>query len=194
MPVKPLISPARAFLYSPLGSRFSQTSNRGIDEDLDEVALLHRGPHGVAIAAIGADEGGQRDQAGIANNLATAPMRRMFSSRSWAEKPSPNRLANSSPWRSLSMPGPAFKPMRTLSPSSTKLCSTSLVQFVVDQIRDRALSARAQAGEPNHATLVPVELFALFARDAVFVPGDVGIVGHALRRAPSSPKCQVFAG
>ena len=53
-----------------------------------------------------------------------------------------------------------------------------LVQLVVDQVRDGALAAGAQAGEPNHAALVAVELLALFAADAVFVPGDVGIVGH----------------
>ena len=40
MPVKPLISPARAFLYRPFGiARFAHFERR-IDEYLDEIARL----------------------------------------------------------------------------------------------------------------------------------------------------------
>ena len=56
----------------------------------------------------------------------------------------------------------------------------ALVELVVDQVRDGALAAGAQAGEPNHAALVAVELFALVAADAVLVPVYVGVVGHGL--------------
>ena len=120
------------------------------------------------------------------NSLATAPMRRMFSSRSWAEKPRPNRLANSSPCRSLSMPGPAFRPWRMLSPSRTKLCKPQRVQLVIDQVRDGALAAGAQAGEPDHAAGMAVAFFPFRPADAVFVPMDLDLMllGHS-RKTPS---------
>ena len=35
------------------------------------------------------------------------------------------------------------------------------MQLVVDQVRDRALAAGAQAGEPDHAAFVAVEFLAL---------------------------------
>ena len=114
------------------------------------------------------------------NSLATAPMRRMFSSRSWAEKPRPNRLANSSPWRSLSMAGAAFRPWRMLSPSRTKLCmpaecslwSTRLATVLLPQ----ALRPVNQTTQPAW----PLRFSRSCAGNGVFVPMDLNLrfVGH----------------
>ena len=76
------------------------------------------------------------------------------------------------------MPGPAFSPMPHVVAVEHEAVQPLLVQLVVDQVRDRALAAGAQAGEPNDAALVAIELFALFASDAMFVPGHIGVVSH----------------
>ena len=52
-----------------------------------------------------------------ATRSATAPMRRIFSCRSWGANVKPKRRANSSPYAASSA-GDAFRPCRTLSPSS----------------------------------------------------------------------------
>ena len=55
------------------------------------------------------------------------------------------------------------------------------MQLVIDQIADRAFAASAKACEPNHAALVLVERFALFAGNAVIVPMNVNLlVRHGL--------------
>ena len=56
-----------------------------------------------------------------AKRSATAPIRRMFSSRSAGPKPSPKRVAKASSWRWRRSAGAALSPRRTLSPSRTKL-------------------------------------------------------------------------
>ena len=119
-----------------------------------------------------------------ANNSATAPMRRMFSSRSWAEKPRPNRLANSSPCRSLSSRGRGVQAVPHVVAVEHEAVQAHRMQLVIDQVRDRALAAGGQAGEPDHAAFVAVELLALFARYAVFVPVQMDFfVGHGAHRS-----------
>ena len=56
-------------LVQPLGSRFSQTSSGASTKISMKSPVVHAGPHGVAVAAVGADEGGERDQAGVAEQL-----------------------------------------------------------------------------------------------------------------------------
>ena len=106
------------------------------------------------------------------------PMRRMFSSRSWAENPKPNRLANSSPC-AREHPGPAFRPWRTLSPSRTKLCTPiecSLWSSRLATVLFRTLRPVNQTTQPR----VAVEFLPFFAGNGVFVPVDLDliVVGH----------------
>ena len=46
------------------------------------------------------------------------------------------------------------------------------VQFVIDQIRDRALAARAQSGEPQNTTLIAVEFLFFRTGNGMLVPKD----------------------
>ena len=70
MPVKLGISPVRAFLYMPLGSRSSHTSSRGVDEYFDEVFVFHEFAHAVAVGAIGAYKAGEGDDTGVGKEFA----------------------------------------------------------------------------------------------------------------------------
>ena len=48
----------------------------------------------------------------------------------------------------------------------------ALMQEFVDDVGNRAFAATTQACEPHHATTMAVELFAILARDALFVPNN----------------------
>jgi len=54
------------------------------------------------------------------------------------------------------------------------------VQSVVHQIGNRAFPASTKAGEPDHATFLPIETLAFLASDGVFVPVylNVRILSH----------------
>jgi hypothetical protein len=71
MPVNPLISPARAFLYRPLGSRSSQTSS-GVSTKTSQKSM----PSSLWISRqksrsfVGADEARERDDARVGEELA----------------------------------------------------------------------------------------------------------------------------
>jgi hypothetical protein len=53
------------------------------------------------------------------------------------------------------------------------------MQFMIDQIADRAFAAGTETGEPDDAAFVLIERFALFAANTVLVPMNVNFfVGH----------------
>jgi hypothetical protein len=54
------------------------------------------------------------------------------------------------------------------------------MEFVIDQVGHRALSASTQSGEPNDTPLVTVELLPFFTGDGMFVPMNLyfGILSH----------------
>jgi hypothetical protein len=70
-----------------------------------------------------------------------------------------------------------------------------LVEAAIDEIGNRALAAPRKAGEPDDATLMPVELLALRAGDARFMPDDVRL-GHCdtLREETGQRYLRIFAG
>src|SRR3954453_16207746 len=93
MPVKPVISPRRAFAYNPLTSRFSHSS-RGVDT---QISRNEPGPPAAStvprthwrVASYGAIGAHTASPPCFVTSAATQPMRRMLTSRSSFENPSP---------------------------------------------------------------------------------------------------------
>jgi hypothetical protein len=52
------------------------------------------------------------------------------------------------------------------------------VKTMVEGVGDGALARATQPGEPDDAAAMAVKGLAPLAGDLVFVPGDVGVVGH----------------
>ena len=99
----------------------------------------------------------------------------MFSSRSWAEKPRPNRFGELLAVPLLEHAGAGVQAVADVVAVEHEAVDAHRVELVVDQIGHRALAAGAQAGEPDDTAAVAVELFALLAGDGVFVPVDLNL-------------------
>ena len=51
--------------------------------------------------------------------------------------------------------------------------STGLEKLTIEFVRDRALSASTQPGEPHHDTSLAEQLFTRISGDGLFVPNDI---------------------
>src|SRR5689334_363953 len=150
--------------------------DRGVDEDLLEIAVVQGGPNRVAVTDVGADEGGQRDHPGLAEQLRDrADTADVLLAILGGE-------AQAEPFREFG-PVPLFEhfragiePIADVVSVQQKAAYSPLVELLLDDVGDRALAAAAQPGEPDDTALVPVEALALGAAYLMFVPSDV--VGH----------------
>ena len=59
--------------------------------------------------------------------------------------------------------------------------NAQIMQLVVNQIGHGALPASAKTGEPDHASVVAIELFSLTTRNARGMPDDVGLLGQGTK-------------
>ena len=149
MPVNSGISPARAFAYSPLGSRSSQTSSgQSTKTSMKSPGRVDRASDAVAVLAVRRDERREHDRAGVDEQL-----------------------------RDLADPADVLGPVlgREAEVAVEPVADVVAVedvgeaavgeQPVLDGVGERALAGAGEAGEPDDRAAVAPVRFALLAAD-----------------------------
>jgi hypothetical protein len=73
---------------------------------------------------------------------------------------------------------PSVESMANIVTVEHRTLDTASGKHVIDHISQGALPRPAETGEPDHTAAVAVQALALFTRDPMFVPSDVGIARH----------------
>jgi len=123
---------------------------------LDEVAGLLARAHAVAVGAVGRDEAGQRDQAGLHHelgDLADAPHVLLAVLRAEAQV--------------------AVEPVAHVVAVQQRGQDAARGQRVLQRARHGRLARAAQAGEPQHAAALVQQALLDLARHRALLPGDV---------------------
>ncbi len=161
-------------------ARFTDLERR-IDEDFDEVtrraSVFDQLPGRVAITAIGADEGGQRDEPGGREQLGHRGNPPNVLAAIFLRKPQSKPLGIGRAMFGQFF-GARVEAVSDVVPIQEKTVQLELMQFVIDHIRNRTLAAAAQAGEPDNTAAVAIQGFAFCASHVMFVPRDLDLFAH----------------
>ena len=143
-------------LVEPLHVALLADLDRAVDEDLDEVARLHDRAHLIAVGAVRRDEGRQRHDAGVGEEL--------------------RDLADAADVLGAVLGREAeilVEPVADVVAVEDVGADAALDGALLELDRDRRLAGAREPREPDGAALVAVQLLAVLARDRALVPDDV---------------------
>ena len=132
----------------------------------------------IAIAAVGADEGSQRDNARLgeqvrdrtdAANVLFTILGREAESESLAELLAVPFLEHG---------GRGVQAVADVVAVEDETVFPLGVELVVNQVGDGTFAAGRQSGEPDDAPFVTVEFFVILSRNLMVVPYNLNVLGH----------------
>ena len=152
-----LYLPGPGLFVQTLGIAFFGLGERNLHVDFDEFAGLHAGAHGIAVLFVRADEAGDRDDAGIGEQLGDfADAANVFGAVFGGE---------------AEVLVQAHADVVAIEAIGVLLL---VKQHLLQDAGDGALAGGGEAGHPDGDALLIEELLPLLAGDGAFVPGDVG--------------------
>lgn len=145
--------------------------------DLDEIAWCEHRPHGIPVAAVGTDEGGEGDDPGLGEEFGdgTDPPDVLLAILGRKTEPEAAR-------EGIAMPVPeqcrgGIEAEANIVAIEHEAADAAGVEPVIDEIGQRALARSGEAGEPEDAALVPGGLLPIDTADSMGVPTDVDDFG-----------------
>lgn len=148
-----------------------------IDKDFEKIATAPRAfdqrSSKIAVTAIGADKGGQGDQAGRREELRERADPPNVFLTVFRPKAEPKSLGERFPVLFRQPLRRSTQPMTNIVPVQEDRCRAALEQELVEGIGDGAFATTAQAGKPNDAAMLSQLPFPILATDRVLVPNNL---------------------
>ena len=167
------------FLVEALRIALFANFDRRVDKDFDKIARLEPRADRIAVPPIRTNERRQSDNARRAKQLGDSADAADILFAVLCRKAQAKALGKLFSVSLLEQRRRSVQAVTHIVAVEHEAAAPHRVQFVIDQVADRAFAARAQTGEPDNATFVFVQGFALFAAHAVLVPMNVNFfVGH----------------